>query len=365
MRTVTPPGRRPVLLGAAALPAALTPARRATLAFLGDVMLGRDVSALARDRPPAWFWGDLLPVLRGADGAIANLEGPITTEAARTGRATKLYHFRADPVTVDILRVAGIRAVSLANNHALDHGERGLAETRQRLDAARILHVGAGETLAEAAAPALFDLPGLRVGLLAASDHLFEFAASRVHPGTHVITVGPESAALDWIARAVEALRWRGAELVVLSLHWGPNFRSAPPQRFRAFAQAAIARGVDVLHGHSAHLVHGVERSGRGVILYDTGNAPDDYTRVPLVPQHWGFLFLLDLEGGRPRRLRLIPFENQPLPLRRPEGVLRVAMLRRMRAACAELGTPVTETAEGLAIALDPEDGMARPSASR
>jgi poly-gamma-glutamate synthesis protein (capsule biosynthesis protein) len=357
-------GRRPLLLGAAALVAA-APAPRATLAFLGDVMLGRDVSALAVDRPPAWFWGDVLPHLRDTDAVIANLESPITTEQRRTARAAKLYHFRADPATIEILRIARIRAVSLANNHALDHGERGLAETQARLDAARIIHVGAGATLAEAAAPAMLDLPGLRVGLLAASDHLFEFAASQVRPGTHVIVVDPESAALDWIAAMVERLRWRGANLVVLSLHWGPNFRSAPPQRFRAFAAAAVARGVDVLHGHSAHLVHGVERIGRGVVLYDTGNALDDYDRIPFVPQHWGFLFLLDIVHGRPWRLRLLPFENQPLPLRLARGATRAAMLRRMRAACAQLGTTVTETPEGLAIALAPQDVMAPPSTPR
>ncbi|MCU0890095.1 MAG: CapA family protein [Rubritepida sp.] len=344
--------RRRALLGTAAFLPGLAPAPRATLAFLGDVMLGRDISALARQRPPEWFWGEVLAPLRSADAAIANLEGPITTEARQTVRAIKLYHFRADPGTIEILRVARIRAVSLANNHALDFGETGLAETRAHLDEARIVHVGAGTTLAEAAAPAMLDLPGLRVGLLAASDHLFEFAASTVRPGTHVVTIDPEGAALGWIGRSVQALRGRGADLIVLSLHWGPNFRSAPPRRFRAFAQAAIACGVDVLHGHSAHLVHGVERIGRGVVLYDTGNALDDYDRIPFVPQHWGFLFLLDLEYGRPRRLRLLPFENQPLPLRLARGAARAAMLRRMTEACAALGTTARPAPEGLEIAL-------------
>jgi poly-gamma-glutamate synthesis protein (capsule biosynthesis protein) len=93
-----------------------------------------------------------------------------------------------------------------------------------------------------------------------------------------------------------------------------------------------------------------VEVIGRSVVLYDTGNAIDDYTQVPFVPQHQGFVFLLELEQGRPRRLRLLPTENNPLPPRLAAGATRAAMLDRMRAACATLGTATRETAEGLEI---------------
>jgi poly-gamma-glutamate synthesis protein (capsule biosynthesis protein) len=346
--------RRTLLIGAGALAASSAPraasAPRATLTFLGDVMLGRDISELAREQPPEWFWGEVLPILQATDGVIANLESPITEETRRTDRSLKLYHFRADPRTVEILRAGKVRAVCLANNHMLDHGERGLAETRRLLDAAGIVHVGAGDNLAEAAAPALLDVAGLRVGLLGASDHLSEFAAGPARPGTHVVSIGQEEATLDWIERGVAALRASRADLVVLSLHWGPNWRHAPTRRFRDFARAAVERGVDVLHGHSAHIVHGVEAIGRSVVLYDTGDALDDYSRVPLVPQHQGFVFLLDLEQGRPRRLRLVPTENNPLPPRLAAGRVRAGMLLRMRAACTSLGTATRETAEGLEI---------------
>src|SRR5262249_36254927 len=108
-------------------------------------------------------------------------------------------------------------------------------------------------------------------------------------------------------ARSVRQLRADGADLVVLALHWGPNMRTRPPIWFRVFAHAAIDRGVDILHGHSAHVFHGVERYREGLILYDTGNFIDDYWKFPLRKTHWSFVFLLEIGTARRWRLRLVP----------------------------------------------------------
>ena len=350
-------GGRRGLLGLAA-PLLLPVQRRApapipgTIVFLGDVMLGRDVSAMLRSQPPKWFWGEALGPLQTAEAVIANLESPITAHAIQGNRTPKWYHFRAEPEATKILRVGRVRMVALANNHILDFGERGLDDTRAHLAAHHIVHAGAGPDLRAASAPAMLDLPSCRVGMLSATDQISEFGAGENRPGTWYITIARGSPALPLIAERVAAMRRDGADLIVLSLHWGPNLRRSPPDAFRDFARAAIASGVDVVHGHSAHLVQGVELAGRGVILYDTGNCIDDYWRFLFVHQEWCFLFMLDHIGGRMRRLRLIPFLNQPMSLRLARGAQRRAMLAHMQALCAAHGTVTEEIEEGLAIAL-------------
>src|SRR5207248_1383095 len=113
------------------------------------------------------------------------------------------------------------------------------------------------------------------------------FAAGPDHPGTNYLTIATDPATRARVRRAATRARRQGAELVVLSLHWGPNMRLTPPRRFRAFAQAALEDGVALLHGHSAHLFQGVEFDRKGLILYDTGDFLDDYAVDPELRNDW------------------------------------------------------------------------------
>jgi poly-gamma-glutamate synthesis protein (capsule biosynthesis protein) len=326
--------------------------RSVTLALLGDLMLGRGVSRTLRRKTPEWFWGDTLPILRETAGVFANLESPLTATRTRWSRSWKYFHFRADPEAVEILRCANVRFVCLANNHILDFETAGLFDTRRILDAAGIGHAGAGRDVIEAAAPVQVDLPGLRVGVIAATDNMRAFRASAEGPGTHLIDIGAASSALGPIRDAAAALRRDGAGLIVLSIHWGPNMRHRPNERFREFAHAAIDSGIDVLHGHSAHVFQGIERRGRGLILYDTGNFLDDYWKFPFRHDNWSFIFLLDLEDGRMTRLRLLPVLLHPWPVSRAKGETFRTIAARMTELCAAYDTPVADTAGGLEIPL-------------
>lgn len=133
-----------------------------TLALAGDVMLGRLVSDIVIKNPPAQPWGDLLAIMGGADARLVNLECAITRHRQRWTRTDKVFHFRADPRVIEVLHVARIDAVALANNHVFDYNEAGLLDTLQYLDRAGIAHAGAGHDLAEACQPALVDAGGCR-----------------------------------------------------------------------------------------------------------------------------------------------------------------------------------------------------------
>ena len=103
-----------------------------TLALTGDVMLGRQVNRALRIVSPEQPWGDVLPLLLSADLRIVNLECAITDHEQPWARTPKVFHFRADPSAVEVLRAARVDGCSLANNHTLDFEERGPAAAESK-----------------------------------------------------------------------------------------------------------------------------------------------------------------------------------------------------------------------------------------
>jgi poly-gamma-glutamate synthesis protein (capsule biosynthesis protein) len=315
-------------------------------------MVGRGVSAALAQRHPESFWGSVLPSLLSADAVFANLECAITDRRQPWQKMPKGFHFRADPAAVGILRAARIRCVSLANNHTLDFGEEGLLDTVRHLDSAGIRHGGAGSSLAEADEPVVLDVAGLKLGFIAFTDNQPVFAAGPAQPGTNYLTIATDPATRARVAHTAVRARQAGARFVILSLHWGPNMRLAPSALFRAFAHAAIEDGVNLVYGHSAHTFQGVERYQSGLILYDTGDFLDDYAVDPLLRYDWSFLFLVNLDGGDLCSLRLIPTTQKYAQANLATGLDFAAIVDRMRRHCADLGTPVIGTPEGLKIGL-------------
>lgn len=322
-------------------------------------MLGRNVSRALKKHPPEWFWGDALPVLQSCDGVIANLESPITSRGERWV-GWKAFRYRADPAAIAMLSCANIRFVTLANNHILDYGASGLADTLATLDEAGIVHTGAGRDLSEASKPVTMELHGLKIGILAATNTMGAFAAQPDRPGTHHIEVRAVGAAVAEVRRQARAVRAAGASLVVLTLHWGPDMRVAPSHRFQDFAHAVLEAGIDIVHGHSAHVFQGIERRGNGIILYDTGNIVDDYWKFPFRRTFWSLLSILEIKERRAARLRIIPLRNHPGPVSIATGETRAAILERLRSLCEPFSTELRDTAEGVEIALGDGSGGSR-----
>jgi poly-gamma-glutamate capsule biosynthesis protein CapA/YwtB (metallophosphatase superfamily) len=310
-----------------------------TVALAGDVMLGRGVNETLRGVRPEEPWGDVLPLLLSADLRIINLECAVTGHRRPWSRTPKVFHFRADPIAVEVLRAASVDACSLANNHTLDFEEEGLLDTLRYLDDAGIRHAGAGRDLEEAARPTVLGVPPERVVLVAFTDNEPPFAAGPDKPGTNYLPVSMEPEALVRVEEAIGAAREEGAEIVVFSNHWGPNMVERPPELFRRFARAVVDRGADVYYGHSAHVFQGVEIYCGKPILYDTGDFIDDYAVDPRLRNDRSFLFRVTAEDGELRRLELSPVS---LPYARVElagGAEREAILGRMESLSAEMGT--------------------------
>jgi len=325
-----------------------------TLAFVGDIMLGRLVDQEIPTRPPESFWGDVLPVLRGADAVFGNLECAVSDRGTAGARIDKVFAFRARPAAVEILRAAGIRCLSLANNHVLDYGDDALADTLAHLDAARIAHAGAGANLEAAAAPAIVEAGGTKFGFLAITDNEPDFAATAKRSGTFYLPISTNPPVLESLCARIGQARRAGADFVILSAHWGPNMVDTPPRQFRKFARAAVDSGISVFFGHSAHLFQGVEYHGNGLILYDTGDFLDDYAVDPDLRNDWSFVFLVELDGRGPRRLRLIPVRLRFARVDRARPREAEAIARLMIVRCERLGVRPVATPEGLELPRPP-----------
>lgn len=271
-----------------------------SIGLLGDVMLGRGVADALGERSPTELWsGELRRLCSSLDLLICNLECCISERGEPTRRIPgKPFFFRGPPVAVDVLDAIGVRAVSLANNHALDYETDALADTLKLLDAAAIVAVGAGRGQELARRPAVVEAGGVRIGLVSVSDHPAAYAAGAETYG--IAHADLSRGAADWLLDAVASLRGH-CEWVIAFPHWGPNMAPEPgPWQLRCAAELQDA-GADLVAGHSAHLFHGVAWTSAGPVLTDLGDALDDYRIDPVLRNDLGLLAIWEPDDGRAR----------------------------------------------------------------
>jgi poly-gamma-glutamate synthesis protein (capsule biosynthesis protein) len=325
--------------------AAAAGGRPFTIAFVGDVMLGRDVEAALAQRDPESFWGPVLPLLQAADLTVCNLETPVTTSTERW-KGYKTFKFRASPHTLSILKAANVALVALANNHTGDYGTRGLLDTFEHLDKAGIRWCGAGRTLTEARQPAVLERRGLRLAFAGFSDRMPAFQASASNPG-HAFAWPPHG--VGAVADILAPFQGLDADFKLMSIHWGADLLTRPLRSRRRFAQALMEGGIDIVHGHSSHMTQGVELLRGRPVIYDNGNAIQDFWIYFWPWTQRSAIFLLEI-GRESSRLRQIPVLTRGMRLSKPPAQLFRAMQRRFAGRSGELGTAATLTEEGLEI---------------
>jgi poly-gamma-glutamate capsule biosynthesis protein CapA/YwtB (metallophosphatase superfamily) len=327
-----------------------------TIGLLGDVMLGRGVAdAIARGSPQELWSPELREVLRGCELVVANLECCISAGGAPTERmAGKPFFFRGPPQAVESLRAIGVSAVGLANNHALDYEESALLDTLELLQEAGIAACGAGRDEAAARRGVVVEGGGARVGLVAVSDHPPEFAAGPQAPG--IAYADLRLALPDWLAAELRRLR-ETCDLVIAFPHWGPNMTSEPAPWQRATAAALQEAGADTVVGHSAHVFHGVGWGGAGPLLFDLGDALDDYRVDPQLRNDLGILALW-MPGEVGAELELVGLALDYCHTRLAEAQEADWIAARLERACEPLGTGVERlTAERFRVFESGENG--------
>jgi poly-gamma-glutamate capsule biosynthesis protein CapA/YwtB (metallophosphatase superfamily) len=278
------------------------------LLFVGDILLAdAATSVLARrgyDYPFAATRQLLGPP--DTDLVIGNLEGPIT-DAARPHAGEK-WSYRSPPEAARALARAGFQLMTLANNHVLDCDANGVRESIALLRGAGIEAIGAGSTPEEAHRPAVRDVRGLKVGILAylPEQQLLDGAPwSLRHLAVGPHRAGTATATPQSLARDIAALRPR-VDVVVVALHLGDRYQREPASFERDLCRRAIDAGADAVVGHGPHILGPVELYRGRPILYSIGNYAFGSGNVRARFSLMAFLSV-EAAGRRLRRVELLP----------------------------------------------------------
>jgi poly-gamma-glutamate capsule biosynthesis protein CapA/YwtB (metallophosphatase superfamily) len=315
-----------------------------TIGLLGDVMLGRGVATRLAELEPEDVWApEVRTLCESCDLVICNLECSISSRGAPTERLPgKPFFFRGPPQAIQSLQAIGVRAVGVANNHALDYEMPALIDTLDLLGEAEIAVAGAGRDLAAARAGLVLEAAGTRVGLVAVSDHPSEFAAGGERPGIAYADLRGGTPA--WLAAELARIR-EECEWLVAFPHWGPNMTTEPAPWQRHAADAMQEVGADLVAGHSAHVFHGVGWGPRGPELYDLGDALDDYAVDRRLRNDLGVLAIWRPAGPGPA-LELVGLTLDYCRTRIAEGEDAEWIAARLERACRKTGTRVERESE-------------------
>lgn len=291
-----------------------------TITATGDVTIGGDTRKKsksifdkeldARDGDLTFPFSNVRDIFAADDLTLINFEGTLTN----TKSATKnTYSFAAPPEYVEVLTSSSVEAVSLENNHVMDHGEQGYADTCATLESAGIAysgHLGSSVYTTDT---------GVRIGML--SYQTFNGNYANIYedmPGD------------------IAQLREDGCDIVIVSYHWGEEKDYVPNERQVPLGRATIDAGADLVIGHHSHRMNPIELYNGKYICYSLGNfsfagntKPDDMDTY-IFQQRFRVTFEGDvLNDG----MRIIPcsissVENRndftPTPFTDEEDVARV-----------------------------------------
>jgi poly-gamma-glutamate capsule biosynthesis protein CapA/YwtB (metallophosphatase superfamily) len=256
---------------APATPTTATPTASATptapgqvvLAFAGDVHFAERTTALLDD--PATAFGPVSSVFDAADLTVVNLETAVTT---RGTAEPKKYLFRAPPSAYQAIRAAGVDAVSLANNHALDYGQTGLSDSLSHARAAGVPAFGAGADAGAAWSAWTTEINRTRLAFIGISQ-VHELEQSWMATGSRPGVAHARDA--ERSANAVREAKKR-ADFVVVFMHWGREGSDCPTAEMRTFARLLADAGADLIVGTHAHLLLGDGWLGDTFVAYGLGN---------------------------------------------------------------------------------------------
>jgi poly-gamma-glutamate capsule biosynthesis protein CapA/YwtB (metallophosphatase superfamily) len=371
---------------AAAMDVRMTMPDTTTLFLCGDVMLGRGIDQILphpgnprlyesyaksaatyvelaeRLNGPIpkpvdyeYVWGDVLAELQRVrpDARIVNLETAITRSSTPEPKG---INYKMNPDNMPCLTAADIDCCVLANNHVLDWGNPGLLETLDNLAAAGIRMAGAGRNAAQAEAPAIIEIPGMRRVLvfafgLTTSGIPSDWAAGDEKAGVNLLE-DLSGRTVARIAARVQAAR-RASDLVVASLHWGGNWGYRIPLERQHFAHGLIEQAaVDIVHGHSSHHALGIEIYQGKPILYGCGDFINDYEGISGYEEFRGdltalYLPTLSTSDGRLVDFRLIPFQLGKFRLNRATREDAIWLRDTLNRESAKFGTEVTLNEDG------------------
>jgi poly-gamma-glutamate synthesis protein (capsule biosynthesis protein) len=214
-------------------------------------------------------------VIKSADLALCHQETPIAEDNKNLTIPNSLS-FNAPKEIATALKNAGFDGCDTASNHTWDRGLTGVVQTLNVLDAAGLKHAGSSRNQQEADTPPIYDVKGVKVGHLAFSYDIYNTAG----PDMQVPPEAPWLKTMLWPAQGAQgilaqakALKARGAEFVVVSIHWGDQYIRMPNAQQRQLAKDLLTSpDVDLILGDHVHVVQPCEKINDKYVEYGMGN---------------------------------------------------------------------------------------------
>jgi poly-gamma-glutamate synthesis protein (capsule biosynthesis protein) len=239
------------------------------IVVVGDINLARIVArTYVLPGRGAEVFAAVRDSLRAADIALGNLESLVFDRGGFADTALSPV-FAAPAAAARLLADAGFAAVSTANNHAWDFGHEALLESLAHLDSAGVAHAGTGPTATEALRPAIIRRRGWTVAVFSVTA-IFNYPDLTVRG--HAAECCVAWADTEALRPAIGAAREAGADLVLVMLHAGVEYRPVPPAAVVALAKGIIHAGADVVFGHHPHVPQGLGWTDGKPIVYSLGN---------------------------------------------------------------------------------------------
>ena len=223
-----------------------------TISAAGDCTLGTDSSfnqstslnAYYNSNGAAYFLQNVKSVFEADDLTIVNMEGTLTESDSRQD---KTFAFKGPGEFTQILTSGSVETANLANNHSHDYGDQSYTDTINYMEEVGITTFGYDRT-------AVVDVNGVKVGLV----------------GTYELAdgMGCEAGMIENIKK-VES---EGAQVVIVSFHWGMEKENYPNDNQKSLAHSAIDNGADLVLGHHPHVLQGIEKYKGKNIVYSLGN---------------------------------------------------------------------------------------------
>ena len=252
----------------------------AVIASTGDLMchlknLKAGYDAQSRSFDFTRFFRLVKPYLSQADYTLGNLETTLA-EGSSLDDFSGFPLFKTPDAFAEALQDAGFDLLTTANNHMLDNGFTGLSRTLDVLDQLGLTHTGSARTQQEAQQYTIVDIQGIRFGFLA-----YTYPISVKRTPSEMKNAALNLFDLEKVKADIAAIRASGAEVVLVSLHWGPQENNPEPSdEFRQVVKSLLKAGADGILGHHPHVLQPmewieIEREGETVrcpVLYSQGN---------------------------------------------------------------------------------------------
>lgn len=300
-----------------------------TISAAGDVTLGthqeQDYWASFRQaydqaEDESYFFANVYDIFSTDDMTLVNLEGPLTyAEEAREGQ---VYSIKGDPEYANILTAGSVEAVSLGNNHMLDYQQQGREDTIRAVEEAGIIYA-CEKTVG------IYEVKGVNIGMISVNE------------------VSQGSLVENTIQKGIAELQEQGADLILVSCHWGVEREYYPEDYQKILGEKCIDWGADLVIGHHPHVLQGIDEYKGKFIIYSLGNFCFGANRNPADKDSMIFqqtFTFIDGQKQEDQVVRVIPCSVSSVPERNnfqptpAEGEEKARIISRINEFSLEFG---------------------------